>query len=121
VERLKIEKRGSGAEMDVDGRWVPVSTESVVSMNMWGFTPSVFPHIERVFRKFLETQASSPKSECYIPGAVDDLIQSGQADVEVASSPSLWLGMTYPEDKPAVKAGIQRLIDAGEYPRKLWS
>ena len=32
-----------------------------------------------------------------------------------------WFGVTYREDKPLVTAAIQRLVDAGEYPMRLWS
>lgn len=121
VERIKIERRGGAIQVEIDNAWQPLPENTPVSMNMWGFTPAIFGDLEREFRAFLGTQATSPKSECYIPATVDALIQQGRASVEVLDSPDAWLGMTYPEDKPAVSAGIRKLIAAGQYPERLWT
>ena len=60
------------------------------------------------------------KSEFFIPLMVDKLIKEGTATVKVLDTTSKWFGVTYPEDRPAVVAKIQSLIDAGEYPAKLF-
>jgi hypothetical protein len=88
---------------------------------MWGFTPRVFPQLEASFRGFLEAHASEPKSECYIPLTVGDLVKSGQATCEVLPTASRWFGVTYVEDRPIVQASIARLVAAGDYPARLWS
>ena len=121
VERVKIERRGGPIQVEIDGAWHDLAENTPVSMNMWGFTPALFEDIDREFRAFLQTQATNPKSESYIPATVDSLIQQGRASVEVLDSPDAWLGMTYPEDKPTVGAGIRKLIAAGQYPERLWA
>jgi UTP-glucose-1-phosphate uridylyltransferase len=121
VERIKIERRGGRIEVEIDQAWQPLEENTPVSMNMWGFTPAIFEDLERDFCAFLEKQIGNLKSENYIPGTVDNLIQLGRASVEVLDSPDAWLGMTYPEDKPAVGAGIRQLIAAGQYPERLWT
>lgn len=120
TERTHIERRQGVVQYQADGRWHDLAEHAVVSMNMWGFTPALFPQLEEVFTRFLRESGSQVKSECYIPSVVDQLITGGQAVVDVVETSSRWLGMTYPEDKPLVKAGIQALIDAGEYPAQLW-
>lgn len=121
VERVKIERRNGPIQVEIDGAWQDLAENTPVSMNMWGFTPALFEDIEREFRTFLQTQATNLKSESYIPATVDSLIQQGRASVEVLDSPDAWLGMTYPEDKPTVGAGIRKLIAAGQYPERLWT
>lgn len=120
TERTHIERRQGVVQFQADQQWHPLAENAMVSMNMWGFTPALFPQLEEVFTRFLRASGSQLKSECYIPSVVDQLISGNQAVVDVVETSSRWLGMTYPEDKPLVKAGIQALIDAGEYPAKLW-
>ena len=120
VERLKIEKAGHAARY-LDGEaWVPLTAEEPVSMNMWGFTPAFFAQAEAAFHAFIAKDGTTPKSECLLPTTVDGLIKRGAATVKLLASRESWLGVTYPEDKPAVAAGVQKLIDAGLYPAPLW-
>jgi dTDP-glucose pyrophosphorylase len=102
-----------------EGR-VPLTGEETVSMNMFGFTPRLFPLLERRFIRFLESRGADPKAECYIPAAITSLIASGEAQVTVLPSNAAWFGVTYKEDKPAVQSGIRALIRKGEYPGALW-
>lgn len=95
--------------------------EEVVSMNMWGFTPALFTHLERLFTDFLAERGREEKSEFYLPFAVDDLIKAGQARVRVVRSRDSWFGVTYREDKPLVQAALAKLIEEERYPRALWS
>lgn len=122
VERVKIERRGdAGIQFEADGAWHSLGEDTPVSMNMWGFTPAIFEDLDKNFRSFLETAVTNPKAESFIPNTVGHLVEQGRATVEVLESPDAWLGMTYPEDKPAVGAGVRRLIDAGAYPERLWT
>jgi hypothetical protein len=91
-----------------------------VSMNFWGFTPAIFPQLEAEFRGFLGRHGGEPKSECYIPTTVGDLVTSRQATCEVLRTTATWFGATYAEDKPAVQASIAALVAAGDYPATLW-
>lgn len=119
VETKNIVKTATGAETD----GVAVDVNSLVSMNMWGFTPKFMEEVEERFPTFLqETVKENPlKSEFYIPVTVDTLIREGKATVTVLSSDDKWYGVTYQEDKPMVKEGIRKLIEAGKYPVPLWS
>ena len=121
TEMTGIEKTEGGAEQkNEDGSVTSLSGDEVVSMNMWGFTPGLFPRIEEKFSTFLEARGSEMKSEFYIPSVVDEMIHAGQADTRVLETESTWFGVTYQEDKPHVTASIRGLIEAGEYPADLW-
>ncbi len=119
VERTKIFKTSAGAEFEEEGVRTPLSVESVVSMNCWGFTPAVFAGLEESFTEFLK-KGPAPKAECYLPFSVGEMKEKGQCDVKVFSTNSVWYGVTYKEDKEAVMKGIKSLIDNGEYSVPLW-
>lgn len=91
-----------------------------VSLNMWGFTPAVFPQIEEVFSEFLAREGSEMKSESYIPSVVDTLISRGRCEVHVLPTSSRWFGVTYREDKPAVVEAMADLAASGAYPSPLF-
>ncbi len=120
VERLKIARAFNSARF-LDGEtWQPLTADEPVSMNMWGFTPAFFTQAEAAFHDFIAKDGQLPKAECLLPTTVDKLIQRGAAQVKLLASKECWLGVTYPEDKPAVAAGVKKLIDAGLYPAPLW-
>jgi NDP-sugar pyrophosphorylase family protein len=121
LEMTKIFKHGNAAEnREVEGAYVPLTGDEVVSMNFFGFTPDIFPHLRKAFAEFLSKRGTELKSECYVPAEVDALISAGKAEVRVLETTGKWFGVTYPEDKAEVVASIRKLIDAGEYPQSLW-
>jgi hypothetical protein len=122
VERLRVEKTAGGARfLAEDGQWRELTGDELVSMNMWGLTPSVFPRLEEQFREFLSRIADHPAAEFYIPAVVDRLIGDGAASVRVLRTPEKWIGVTYPQDKPLVAAGIRERVESGLYPADLWA
>lgn len=122
VELTRIEKDGTAAKYtDAAGQVHPLSGDETVSLNMWGFNPSIFPHLASEFREFLQQHGQDPKAEYYIPSVVNTLVTRGQAKVQVLPTPDSWLGITYREDRPRVIAGIQQLVQQGRYPSKLWT
>jgi len=121
VERLKVEKTGDTARYEENGTWYPLSGDEPVSMNMWAFTPRIFESLEEDFRAFLRTEGSNPKAEFLVPTHVGRLVKEGRASVRVLPTSETWFGVTYPADKPAVAAGIRRLIAEGRYPENLWA
>ncbi len=122
VERTAITKAAEGAEMpEADGRVLRFSGDEPVSMNFWGFDPSIFPFLEEQLIEFLQTKADEPKSECYIPNSVGLMVERKQANVRVLKTDSVWFGVTYREDKPLVVAGIDEQVKSGAYPASLWS
>jgi dTDP-glucose pyrophosphorylase len=125
-EHTKIEKAvpAAGGAASIISRTpagdIPLTGEETVSMNMFGFTPRLFPLLEREFRSFLENHGGDARSEFYIPAALSRLIASGEARVKILPTPAAWFGVTYREDTQGVRAGIRNLIRRGEYPAKLW-
>ncbi len=120
VERLKIFKMADGpAYTEDDGQtFVHFSGDNLVSMNFFGFTPSLFGELETQFPIFLaNAMANNPlKAEFLIPQEVGRLLREGKARVRVLSSPDRWYGVTYREDKPEVQAALEALTRAGAYP-----
>lgn len=120
AERTHISKRDGEIVAEDAAGHDRLPPDTVVSMNMWGFTPALFDELDAAFLRFLTEQGSNPKAECYIPTVVDGLLREGRIEVEVAPTDAVWLGMTYPEDRAAVRAGIQRLVTGGDYTTPLW-
>lgn len=121
VERTHIVKTEEGIQYLLDDKAYPLTGEEPVSMNFWGFRPSIFAHLETLFAEFLQREGDQPKSEFYIPSVVSALIDEGKATARVLRTESSWFGVTYREDKAAAQAGIQALIDQGEYRSQLWN
>ena len=124
AERTQIVKTENGAAYSEDGgeTFTDIPLDTPVSMNMWGFTPSIMAELEKAVNRFFkEGVESNPlKAECFLPIEVDKLLKDKKATVEVLSSKDKWFGVTYKEDKPYVMESIQKLKDAGVYPDKLW-
>jgi hypothetical protein len=119
-EILAIERVGDSARWQAEGgatRIEPLDT--LVSMNLWGFTVSLMGHLERGFRGFLEA-GPGPKDEFYLPVAVAEAVRAGAARVKILDEGGRWCGMTSPEDRAATAEVLRELVDAGEYPEQLW-
>lgn len=97
-----------------------LSPETPTSMNFWGFRPEIFKPAGDLFQVFLKNNYQNIKAEFYIPLFVNELISAGKIKLKVLSGGTTWFGVTYQEDKSAVSAKIRQLIDAGQYPAKLW-
>ncbi len=108
------------AYKDEQGKWVGIQANTPVSMNMWGFTPDYFKHSTAYFIEFLKANMSNIKAEYYIPLMVNKLITENTATVKVLDTTSKWFGVTYAADRQGVVDKIQALINAGEYPQKLF-
>lgn len=123
VERTRIEACPDGGARFLDdaGAWQPLDDDVPVSMNIWGFTPGIFPALETEFAEFLRAKAQDPKAEFFIPSVVDALIKRGVCRTTVLHSDEHWFGMTYREDRAEVSGRIAELTAAGIYPAPLWS
>ena len=122
VELTGIERDGLAAKnVDGAGRVTRLTGDEVVSMNMWGFRPRVFEQLREYFERFLELHGSDVRAESYIPSAVNELISTGRARVKVLRTQDSWFGITYREDRLRVVEGVRRLIDGGDYSKRLWS
>lgn len=124
TERTKIVKTAEGAAYTEDegATYTPIDIMSPVSMNFWGFMPSIIPELGKALEEFFATRVEKNplKAECYLPIEVDALLKEEKATVQVLSSKDKWFGVTYKEDKPYVMDSIQKLKDAGVYPDVLW-
>lgn len=121
TEVTKIEKTTGGARYtDAGGATKALSGDEIVSMNFWGFTPKVFPQLEKLFADFQTKRAGDPKAEFYLPTALSTLNERGEARVALLQSSDAWFGITYREDLAASRAAIGALIKAGKYPAALW-
>lgn len=120
VERVKIERDGEAAKtLDENGRWIKLSGDEIVSLNFWGFTPTLFSHLEKGFAEFLRRAGQNAEAEYFIPFAVNELVKTGKARVKCIPTTEKWFGVTYPEDVPLVRSRIQALIRKGVYPEKI--
>ena len=107
---------------DNGASWTYLPEDTLVSMNMWGFTSSILEELEKRFTVFLDQNlpVNPEKCEYFLPFVVDELLKEDKAQVTVLKSADKWYGVTYKEDKPMVMDAIQGLKDSGYYPKKLW-
>lgn len=124
TERVRIEKYPGGIHFTEDGgaTWTDLPENTIVSMNLWGFTQSFLREGWARFPKFLDkTLAENPaKGEFYLPSLVGDLLEEGKAQVEVLESRDKWYGVTYREDRPVVISALKEMTERGIYPEGLW-
>jgi NDP-sugar pyrophosphorylase family protein len=115
IEELTDIARRSDGEIASSGR--VLREETPVSMNFWGFSPQVFPLLEKELLRFLAADGGSDKAECYLPSAVTGMMESGAAKVRVLPTASDWFGVTYREDRERVVRSIAALTAGGDYGR----
>jgi UTP-glucose-1-phosphate uridylyltransferase len=121
-ERTHIEQFPDGIKYTENGKdWVVLSPDTLVSMNFWGFTRSIFSELEIRFPQFLEQNAANIlNAEFFIPEVVGSLVREKKARVKILLTKEKWLGVTYPKDRTRVQAAIRRLVLRGVYPENLW-
>ena len=121
VEKTRLWSVGDGAENRPETGPVESFTgNEPVSLNTWGFAPSIFAELDRLFGEFLIAHGRDPDAEFFLPFAVDQLIQEKREPCRVIRSDAAWFGVTYREDADRVRASLARLHLAGEYPAQLW-
>ncbi len=112
---------GGARQKNADGTMRLFDGTETVSMNCWGFTPSVLPALEEGLAGFLEKHGAEMKTEFYLPFAVTAMIERRAAAVRVLSTPSSWFGITYRDDRPRVVEALRALVRDGVYPARLWA
>ena len=123
TERTHIEKRGEDAAFTEDGaHYAPLSGNTVVSMNFWGFTPRILQELEERFPKFLDENLPKNPTKCefFLPTVANAQIHEGLGSVRVLHTDETWYGVTYREDLPSVQAAIAALRESGKYPEVLF-
>ena len=121
VERTKIIRTPEGAAFSEDdgASWTEVDPDSIVSMNVWGFPADFMNELKERFPGFLkENLEKNPlKCEIYLPFVVNDLMKEGKVRVQVLTTPDLWHGITYHQDKADFEQAVQELKNKGVYPQ----
>lgn len=123
TERTHIEKCGADAKYTEDGQtWVPLSGDTVVSMNLWGFSPKILTEIERRFPEFLRENLPKNPERCefYLPSVANAQIQENSATIRVLHTTETWYGVTYREDLASVQDAIAKMRAEGKYPEHLF-
>jgi len=122
AETHQIIKNDQEITGDLNGNKVTLNEKTLVSMNFWGFHPSIFEYLRLGFIQFVEENKDHPKAEYYIPLVADQLIASDEAKIVVIPSAAQWFGVTYQEDKPFVKEALKMITEQGAYPTLgLWA
>lgn len=118
-EALKVQLYPDGTLRDL-ARDESLAPDTVVSMNFWGFMPSIFPALREYFENFLRNEAGEDiKAECLLPVMVDQQMKAGKLEVSVLHSADKWFGMTYQQDRAVVAEELQKLHQRGDYPESL--
>ncbi len=123
VERTRIiEKNNLAFFTEDDQSWQQLADETTVSMNFWGFDPSLIAYLKAGFPEFLDQalQSNPLKAEYLLPTSVGQLVKKDLVEVKVLTSPDQWYGVTYHEDKPQVQAAIKKMVSEGKYNSPLW-
>ena len=124
TERTKIEKYEGGIHFTEDdgATWTDLPENTIVSMNLWGFTPSFLEETEARFPAFLDVvMGKNPgKAEFFLPSTVTALLNENKATVKLLTSPDKWYGITYAADKPVIVAALKEMTEKGMYPYGLW-
>ena len=122
-ERVKLARKNGKVKYNIgaDEPIGEVDPKSYVSMNYWGFHPSIFEEIEKELHKFMEENTDHPTAEYYIPDIVTTKIQSKEIAFSVIPTNDNWFGVTYKEDKQMAVDTLNKHIKNGVYPMKLWS
>ena len=120
-ETARIRLLPDGTIADTSGETpVTLDPEALVSMNLWGFQPTIFDELEQYFHTFLRRLPEGElKAECLLPTMVGDTMTAGKLRVKVLSSADRWFGMTYHEDRAAVAEELRLLHEKGVYPPTL--
>ncbi len=121
-ERTRIQQFNEHVKYSEDGKkWIEIPGKSLVSLNLWGFTPVMFTELEERFPHFLvKNRGNLLTAEYFLPDVVNQLLDEKKTTVQVLKTQERWFGVTYQEDKIRVKNALNELILQGVYPSKLW-
>lgn len=120
-ERTSIHKKGNAIIYQEKEQEIELKSNTLVSMNFWGFTPQIFNEIEEQLYHFLKENYQEENKEFYLPTIVNNLLINKKASVKVLETNANWMGVTYKKDKENIVLKISKLKKTGIYPKKLWN
>ena len=122
-ETMNIKKTNEGASYELDGKDIAIPQGVAVSMNFWGFKPSIIPMLKKLFDSSIANGIKNYplKYEALLPSDVGLLINNKECSVKVLTSNDSWFGVTYKEDKPNVVAKFKEFRESSLYPENLWN
>jgi len=122
VERTRIEKRGDDGAYTEDGvTFYPLSGDTQVSMNCWGFGLSMMQELKKRFPAWLDEnlKVNPLKCEYFLPFVANALIKASEGKIRILNCAETWYGVTYKEDMENVVSAIARMRAEGKYPEKM--
>ncbi len=123
IESLVEKKDGKiiATDLEDEKNVFEVPKDALVSMNFFGFHPSIFKYLEDEMIEFFKKHENNlEKCEFLIPNSVFKRIKENKIKVKVLDTNERWFGVTYKEDKKDLVAAINKMIDEGKYPKNLW-
>lgn len=120
TEHKKISRNGNEISSLTESGEIILTGNERVSMNLMGFLPSMFDHLQQQFTAFLDVNSGKKDAEFFLPSAMNEVIKSGKARVKVLPTMEKWFGVTYREDRDMVMNSLKKLADQGIYPNSLW-
>ena len=100
-------------------KWI--TSDAMVSMNMWAGYPDFLRYIDEGFARFLDTLGeNSEKKEYLLPNIVAELLEKNLAAVKVLNTSDRWIGITYKEDIEPAQEKFRFMMKSGIYPMQLW-
>ncbi|RHV29428.1 nucleotidyltransferase [Clostridium sp. OF13-4] len=100
-------------------KWI--TSDTMVSMNMWAGYPDFLRYIDEGFARFLDTLGeNSEKKEYLLPNIVAELLEKNLAAVKVLNTSDRWIGITYKEDIEPAQEKFRFMMKSGIYPMQLW-
>jgi UTP-glucose-1-phosphate uridylyltransferase len=120
TEHRKISSNGNEISSLTESGKIILTGKERVSMNLMGFLPSMFEHLQQQFTAFLKVNSGNKDAEFFLPSAMNEVIKSGKARVKVLPTMEKWFGITYREDRDMVMNSLKALVDQGVYPSSLW-
>lgn len=119
TEFQKIGKEGGKIIARRDSEMIELKGNKQVSMNLFGFSPSIFDFLESEFQDFLMKKGDDSEAEFLIPEVIGNLVRNNKVKVKVIPTSSMWFGVTHPEDAKIARSKIKELIKSGKYPERL--
>ena len=119
-EVVGIEPEGRDGFVHGRAEFRRIPGDTLVSMNMWGFSPHILPSLADAFESFVQHHVGDEKAEFLLPTHVQELIRHERARVRVLPGKGPWCGITHPEDRTRVAAVLRAHVERGEYPSPVW-